>query len=104
MKNGPSMAAVLAAGIGLAVFGVVVILSEAIGSVGAALAWVKPVGALSGKSILGVAVWLVAWLVCGLIWKDREVRHGPVVVVSAVLLVIGLLGSFPPFFELFVKG
>jgi hypothetical protein len=97
------MAAVLAAGIGVAVFGIVVIFSEAIASVGAALAWLKPVGALSGKSIVGVAVWLVAWLVLGLVWKGRDVRHGTVIVVSAILLVVGLLGTFPPFFELFVK-
>ena len=104
MKNGTSMAAVLAAGIGVAVFGIIVTLSEAIGSFGAALAWLKPVGALSGKSIIGVAVWLVAWLVLALVWKDREVSHRPVVVVSAILLVVGLLGTFPPFFEIVAGG
>jgi len=101
MKTGPSAAAVLAGGIGLAAFGIVSTLAEAIASFSKALTWSKAVGALSGKTIIGVLVWLVAWLILGLAWKDREVKLGPIAVVAAILTVIGLLTTFPPFFDLF---
>ncbi|MGA2762204.1 MAG: hypothetical protein ABSG17_02455 [Spirochaetia bacterium] len=101
MKNGPFAAAVTAGGIGLAVTGIVSTLAESIASFGKALAWSKPVGALSGKTIIGIIVWLVSWLILGLIWKDREVGLKPVLILSAILLVVGLLTTFPPFFDMF---
>ncbi len=104
MKDGPAAAAVLAAGIGLAVTGIISSLAEAINSFGKALVWVKPVGDLSGKTIIGIVVWLVAWLVLGLTWKDRDVSYRPVAIIAAVLLAVGLLTTFPPFFELFAAG
>ena len=104
MKNGPSAAAILAAGIGLAVTGIVSALAEAIAAWSAVLVWSKPVGALSGKTILGIAAWLVSWLIFGLLWKDREVSLRPVLILSVVLLAAGLLLTFPPVFELIAGG
>ena len=104
MKNGPSAAAILAGGIGLAVFGIVTALSESIAAVNAGLGWSKPVGALSGKTIIEVVVWLVAWLILGLAWKDREVSLRPILIVSVILLVVGTLLTFPPVFELIAGG
>lgn len=100
MKNGPSAAAVLAAGIGLAVTGIISSLAEAIAAFGKALVWSKPVGDLSGKTIIGILVWLVIWLILGLAWKDREVNFRPVVIISAILLVVGLFFTFPLVFDL----
>ena len=104
MKNGPSAAAILAAGIGLAVTGIVSALAEAIAAWSAVLVWSKPVGALSGKTILGIAAWLASWLIFGLLWKDREVSLRPVLILSVVLLAAGLLLTFPPVFELIAGG
>ena len=104
MKNGPSAAAILAAGIGLAVTGIVVALAEAIAAWSALLVWSKPVGALSGKTTIGIAAWLVSWLILGILWKGKEVKLGPVLVVSAVLLGAGVLLTFPPVFELIAGG
>ncbi len=101
MKDGPAAAAVLAAGIGLAVTGIIATLAEAIASFGKALVWVRPVGDLSGKTIIGIVVWLVAWIILGQMWKDQDVKYRPIVIISAVLLVVGLLTTFPPFFDLF---
>ncbi len=61
-------------------------------------------GDLSGKTIIGVVVWLVAWLVLGLVWKDREVGFRPLIITSAILLVVGLVCTFPPFFDLFAAS
>jgi hypothetical protein len=104
MKNGPSAAAVLAAGIGLAVIGIVSMLAEAIAAFGKALVWSKPVGDLSGKTIIGIVVWLAAWLILGLAWKDREVNFKGIAIVSAVLLVVALIFTFPPVFDLIAGG
>ena len=46
-------------------------------------------------------MWLVAWLILGLMWKDQDVKYRPIVIISAVLLVVGLLTTFPPLFDLF---
>jgi hypothetical protein len=101
MKTGSSAAAILAGGIGLAVFGIVALLSELAASVNAGLAWNKSVGALSGKTIIEVAAWLVAWLVLGLAWKDKEVNLRPILVLSAILVVVGVLLTFPPVWTIF---
>ena len=103
IKNGSSAAAILAAGIGLAVTGLMTLLAEAIAAWGKALAWSKPVGALSGKTSLGLIGWIAAWIILGLLWKGKEVKLRPVLVLSAVLAVVGLMCTFPPFFELFVR-
>ena len=99
MKNGPSAAAVLAGGIGIAVTGIISTLAESIAAFGKALVWSKPVGDLSGKTIIGIVVWLGSWLILGLIWKDRDVGLRPVLIVSVILAVIAFVCTFPPFFE-----
>jgi hypothetical protein len=103
IKNGSSAAAILAAGVGLAATGIFTLLSESIAAVSKALAWSKPVGALSGKTSLGLIAWLVGWIVFGVLWKGREVKLRPVLVAAVILAVVGVLFTFPPFFELFVK-
>jgi hypothetical protein len=103
LKNGSSAAAILAAGIGLAVTGLMTVTAENIASWSSALVWSKPVGALSGKTSLGLIGWVVSWVVLGLLWKGKEVKLRPVLVVAAILAVVGLLLTFPPFFDLFSK-
>jgi hypothetical protein len=103
IKNGSSAAAVLAAGIGLAVTGIMTVTAENIPAWLNALAWSKPVGALAGKTTLGLVGWVVSWIIFGVIWKDKEVKLRPILVTAAILAVVGLLATFPPFFDLFSK-
>jgi hypothetical protein len=103
IKNGSSAAAVLAAGVGLAVTGLMTVTSENIPSLLSALAWSKPVGALMGKTMIGLIGWIVSWVVLGVVWKDKEVKLRPILVVAVILAVVGLLTTFPPFFDLFSK-
>jgi hypothetical protein len=98
MDNGAASAAILAAGIGSAVFGIITTISEVSASFATALNWMRPVGPLSGKAAIGVGVWLVSWIVLGPLWGKRDVRLSSVLVVSAILVAIGLIGTFPPFF------
>jgi len=103
VKNGSSAAAILAAGIGLAVTGLVTVTAENIPAWLNALAWSKPVGALAGKTSLGLIGWLVSWAIFGYLWKDKEVKLRLILVVALVLAVVGLLTTYPPFFDLFSK-
>lgn len=103
IKNGSSAAAILASGIGLAVTGLVTVTAENIPAWLNALAWSKPVGALEGKTTLGLIGWVVSWVILGVLWKDKEVKLRPVLLVTIILFVVGLLTTFPPFFDLFSK-
>lgn len=102
IKNGKAAAALLAGGIGGLTVGLMTTLGESVASIGAALNWYKPVGALSGKTTVAVIVWLVAWGILGNQWKDKDVDFDKVSMLALVLLLVGILLTFPPFFELFV--
>ena len=69
VKNGSPAEAILAAGIGLAVTGLVTVTSENILAWLNALAWSKPVGALAGKTTLGLIGWIASWIILG---RDLE--------------------------------
>jgi hypothetical protein len=104
LKNGKAAAALLAGGIGAFVMGLVTTLSEASSSFGSALNWYKPAGPLSGKTTVAVIVWLIAWAILGNQWKDKDVDFDKISMIALVLLLLGILGTFPPFFELFAAG
>lgn len=102
--NGPVAAALLAGGIGSAIFGLIVLFSELSESFGAALNWYNPVGPLSGKSTLGIAAFFIAWGILHSMWKDKEINFSSISTASLVLLAIGLLGTFPPVWHIFSGG
>lgn len=99
--NGPVGAAFLAAGIGAFTLGLLTTAAAASGSIANALRWSTPVGPLSGKSMGAVIVWLVAWAVLGPRWRGKEVALAPIYRWTLILLALGLLLTFPPFFEAF---
>jgi hypothetical protein len=103
LTNGSSAAAILAAGIGLAVTGLMTVTSENIPALLNALAWSKPVGALMGKTTIGLIGWIASWVILGVTWKGKEVVIRPILMVAVILAVVGLLTTFPPFFDLFSK-
>jgi hypothetical protein len=99
--EGPIAAAILAAGVGALALGVVTTVSEANASFAKALNWYNPVGPLSGKTIVAVAVWLVAWVVLHLVYRRRQVESRRALTVSLVLIGLGIVGTFPTFFDIF---
>jgi len=103
LTNGPAAAAILSAGIGSMALGLFTTLAETIGSVGKALNFYNPVGSLSGKTTLAVITWLVSWIILGSLWKNKQVSFGGVFATSLILIVLGLIGTFPPFYEMFGK-
>jgi len=104
LPNGPAAAAVLAGGIGAFGLGLATTLAEASPAISAALNIYPPVGPLSGKVLVGVVIWLVAWLILGSMWRGKEVNFGRVAMWAFIFLGLGLLLTFPPFFELFAPA
>ena len=101
IANGQAAAAILAAGIGSACLGVVVVLGVASSTVKSWLNWWEPVGPLSGKSSVGILTWLAAWAVLHVLWRNQEVPFRRVWTIALVLIGAGFLLTFPPIFEAF---
>ena len=101
MTNGPAAAAVLASGIGCLALGVFTCLTQALASVNDALSFYDPAGSLSRKTTLAVVAWLGAWAILHYLWKREQVDFGKVFVATLILIALGLLGTFPPFFQVF---
>jgi len=99
--TGGAWAAVLAAAIGCACFGLVTDLAEMSKSISNVLNIHNPTGDLSGKSAVGVAAWLLAWGILHARWRGRIIRRpGGITLLSVVLLLLGLVGVFPPFVDM----
>jgi len=101
LNNGAAAAAILAAGIGSFAFGAAVCLAQAVKAVGNFFTFSVAVGPLSGKTSVGIVVWVAAWLILGRMWKDRQVSLGKVFSLTLVLIALGLLATFPTFFDMF---
>jgi hypothetical protein len=61
----------------------------------------RPTGPLSGVTACAVLVWLAVWAILDRSWRRRTVRARPLVTAAIVLLLLGLLLTFPPFGDLF---
>ncbi len=101
LTNGPAAAAILASGVGSLVLGLFTCLTQGVGAINAALSFYGPVGSLSGETTLAVVAWLVAWALLHFRWRSKRVDFTKVFVATLTLISLGLLGTFPPFFQLF---
>lgn len=99
--EGPISAAILAAGVGSLALGVLTTIAEASESIKEGLEFSSRVGSLSGKTIIAVAVWLVAWAVLHPLLKTKPIETKRALTISLVLIAIGVIGTFPTFFQLF---
>ena len=101
LPNGPAVAAILSAAIGVFVLGLLTTLSEASTDVHDFLDIKNRVGPLSGKTTFAVAAYLVAWVaLVPALWK-RSVPFEKALLVAGVLIAAGFIGTFPEFFTLF---
>jgi len=103
LTNGPAAAAILASGFGSLALGLITTLAQAITTVRSALNLYDPAGPLSGKTTVAVVIWLVAWAVFHQLWKDHHVNFTKVYIATLIMIALGLLGTFPPFFEAFSR-
>jgi hypothetical protein len=99
-NNGAVAAAMLAAGIGCFFFGIITDFSEASKAIEGILSFSAGVGALSGKSIVAIVIWLVSWAIFASKWKDQSVDFGKIYNVTLILIILGIVATFPLFFDL----
>ncbi|MFG2059299.1 hypothetical protein ACGFI9_35330 [Micromonospora sp. NPDC048930] len=99
--EGPIAAAILAAGVGGLTLGIVTTLVEASTGFKDALNWNNDVGPLSGKTIVSVVVWLVAWAALHLVYRSKQYETRRALIIALVLIGLGVVGTFPTFFQAF---
>ena len=99
LGSGPGAAAILSAAIGSCAFGVFAFAGDAVPAINRAFVIWKPSGALSGVSTAAIVVWLAAWLVLSRRWAARDVSLLWVNLASGLMLIAGLLLTFPPFMD-----
>ena len=99
--DGAISAAMLSSGIGCLVIGLMTtgaVISERLKSI---LNWWNPAGPLSGKTSVGVVVWLVAWAILHRAWKGQSTDLRKTMTISLILIALALVLTFPPVFEAF---
>jgi hypothetical protein len=99
--SGPAAAAILAVGVGTLVLGILTTWAEASTGFADALQWNDRVGPLSGKTIIAVIAYFGSWAVLHLVWRRSNPPLRRVVMITVLLIVLGLIGTFPKFFQQF---
>jgi hypothetical protein len=99
--NGSGAAAILAAGVGAMMLGVLAVAGDKSAAVKSAMIFYRPTGPLSGVTTVAILVWLGCWGVLEWRWGKKSVAVGRVCVVALVLLGVGVLLTFPPVEDLF---
>lgn len=97
--SGPAAAVVLAAGLSSFALGLLSVLTAVSTSVSSALTVSDRVGDLSGVTTAVAVVFFAAWGMLAITWRHADPPLVRVAAVSAVLIALGLLGTFPPFFN-----
>jgi hypothetical protein len=96
-------AAFIASGFGAFILGLMIVLTEMPSGAGlkSALTWLNGVGPLSGKTGIAVIAFVLSWIGVRYAFKSRAISLKISFIITVVLLVLGLVLSFPPVFEIF---
>jgi hypothetical protein len=100
LPNGSGAAAILAAGIGCAMVGILAFAGDASAAIGSLLNFYNPTGTLSGVTTISIIVWLVIWFALNRLWRAQTIAMGKISVAAFALLGVGFLLTFPPFMDL----
>lgn len=98
--SGPAAAVVLAAGLGCFTLGLLSVLTAASTSVSDALTLSDRVGDVSGLTTAAAVLFFAAWGILATVWRHADPPLVQVAAASGVLVALGLVGTFPPFFNL----
>lgn len=101
--EGPIAAAIIAGGVGATALGLFTTLAEASTDIKDWLDFKSDVGPLSGKTIMAVVVWLVAWVILHLVYRGKPYETRRAFTIAVVLVGLGVLGTFPTFFQAFAE-
>jgi hypothetical protein len=99
--NGAGAAAILAAGIGAFLVAAFAILADQSAAIKSLMIFWKPTGPLSGVTTCAIVLWLAIWSILHTRWRNRNVTLARVNAAAFVLLILGLLLTFPPIADLF---
>lgn len=99
--SGPAAAVVLAAGLGCFLLGLLTVLTVASGAFSDAMTFSERVGDLAGVTTIATIVFFAAWIGLALAWRRADPPLARVAALAGLLIALGLLGTFPPFFNLF---
>jgi hypothetical protein len=99
--NGPFLAAMLSAGVGCSVLGICTVLAHASVPIKQLLNFYPPTGPLAGKSTIAVVAWLVTWGILHTMWKEQQRDFRKISRLAFVAVALGIVGTFPLFFDLF---
>jgi hypothetical protein len=99
--EGPISAAIIAAGVGALALGLLTTLAEANETIKGWLEISSSVGPLSGKTIGAVVVWLVAWAILHSSMRRTRFESRRALGIAIVLIILGVIGTFPTFFQAF---
>jgi hypothetical protein len=99
--EGPISAAIIAGGIGALALGVLTTLVEANETIKGWLELSKDVGPLSGLTVYADVVWHVAWALLHATLRTTRYETRRAFAIGMVLIVLGVIGTFPTFFQLF---
>lgn len=94
-------ASMIASGIGSLVLGIAIVLAEVNADIKTFLTWNTGVGPLSGKTGVSIIAFVISWVVLHYAFQRRAISLTTSFVVTLVLLVLGLLLTFPPVFMSF---
>jgi hypothetical protein len=96
----PFAAALIGAGSGAFALGVLTMVAEATGSGGNLYVLGMPITWLGTRTLLSTGTFFLAWFVLSRALRGREDVLTKATIVASVLFILGLLGTFPPLFEL----
>jgi hypothetical protein len=98
---GPAAAVMLAAGAGIFILGLLTTLAEASTGIKDALQWNDRVGPLSGKTIIATCVFFCVWAVLTVAMRRSEPPWKVVAYAAGALIALGVVMTFPTFFQAF---
>jgi hypothetical protein len=101
VATGAAAAAMVAGGAGVFVIGLMTTGAVISAELKEALNWWNPAGSLTGKTGLGVIVWLISWYVLNRVLRTDNRSLQRAFVVTLILISLGLILTFPPVFEVF---
>jgi hypothetical protein len=99
LSNGATMAAFVAAGAGSFAMGLIVLLHEV--GIYSAPSLHSGAGGVSGRTTFAVGAWLIVWLALHLTWRRRDIPPRGALLITLALTLLGVLGTFPPFWSVF---
>jgi fluoride ion exporter CrcB/FEX len=102
--DGPGAAAMLAAGIGIFVLGLLTtgaVISSGLKDFLLKWEWGQGVGPLAGKTTIASLAFFASWGLLHMAWRNKDVDIKKIFMIGLILGILGAIGTFPTFFEAF---